>query len=183
MRSAWKKLWPALGVCETVADSEQDARVVEDIVSLGQSMSLEVGEEDVEELVKEHNTELTTEELQDLHKKQEQEVAEELSSEEEKNNEGSITTVDIKELLGYWSKTQNLVEKWHPNVAVVNRCINLFDDNVMQYFHKILNSRQTQMTLDRFFSKKRSNDGSSSVSESQPSTSGFRGRRESTSEG
>jgi len=64
-------------------------------------MSLEVGEEDFEELVKEHNTELTTEELQDLHKEQQQEVAEELSSEEEKNNEGSITTSDIKEILGY----------------------------------------------------------------------------------
>ena len=95
---------------------------------------------------------------------------------EEENNEGSITTTDIKELLGYWSKTQNLVEKWHPNVAVVNRCINLFDDNVMQHFHKILKSRQRQMTLDRFFSRKISNDGSSIVSESQPSTSGFKER-------
>ena len=95
-----EKLWPSLGVCERVADSEQDARVVEDIVSLGQSMSLKVDEEDVEELVKEHNTELNTEELHDLHKEQQQEVAEELSSEEEKNNEGSITTADIKELFG-----------------------------------------------------------------------------------
>ena len=124
-------------------------------------------------MVKEHNTELTTEELQDLHKEQQQEVAEELSSEEEKNNEGSITTADIKELLGYWSKTQYPVEKWHPYVTVVNRCINLFDDNVMQHFRKVLKSRQ----------RKKSNDGSSSVSESQPSTSGFKGRRESTSEG
>jgi len=31
-------------------------RLVEDIVSLGQSMSLEAAKEDVEELVKEHNT-------------------------------------------------------------------------------------------------------------------------------
>jgi Mg/Co/Ni transporter MgtE len=69
-----------------------------------------VDEEDFEELVKEHNTELTTEELQDLHKEH-QEMTEELSSEEEKNNEGSMTTADIKELLGYWSKKQNLVEK------------------------------------------------------------------------
>ena len=110
-------------------------------------------------------------------------MAEELSSEEEKNNEGSITTSDIKGLLEYWSKTQNLVEKWHPNVAVVYRRINLFDDNVMQYFPKMLKSRQRQMTLDRYFFQKRSNDGSSSVSESQPSTSGFNGRREITSEG
>jgi hypothetical protein len=46
-----EKLWPSLGVCESVADSEQDARLVEDILSLGQSMSLEVEEEDVEDLV------------------------------------------------------------------------------------------------------------------------------------
>ena len=42
------------------------------------------------------------------------------------------------------------------------------------------------MTADRFFSKKkkkRSNDVSSNVSESQPSSSGFKGRQESTSEG
>jgi len=77
-----------------------------------------------------------------------------LPSEEEKNHEGSITTVDIKEPLGYWTKIQNRVEKWHPNVAVVNRCINLFDDNVMQYFRKILKSLQRQMTLNTFFSKK-----------------------------
>jgi len=47
-----EKLWPALGVCEPLADSEKDARVVEDILSLGHSTSLEVDEEDVEELVK-----------------------------------------------------------------------------------------------------------------------------------
>jgi hypothetical protein len=85
----------------------------------------------------------------------------------------------------YWGSglRQNLVEKWHPNVAVVNRCINVFDDNVMQHFRKILKSSQRQMTLDRFFSKKRTNVGNSSGSESQPSTSGFKGRRESTSQG
>ena len=84
----------------------------------------------------------------------------------------------------YWGTglRHNLVEKWHPNVAFVNRCINLFDENVMQNLCKILKSRQLQMTLDRFFSKKRSN-ASSSVNESQPSTSGFKGRQECTSEG
>ena len=110
-------------------------------------------------------------------------MAEELFSKEEKNNEGNITATDIKELLGYWSKSQNLVEKCHSNVAVVNRCFNQFGGNVMQHFLKILKSRQRQMTLDRFFSKKISNDCSSSVGESPPSTRGFKGRRESTSEG
>jgi len=47
-----EKLWPAVAVFEPVADSEQNARVVEDILSLGQSIYLEVDEEDVEDLVK-----------------------------------------------------------------------------------------------------------------------------------
>jgi hypothetical protein len=71
---------------------------------------------DVEELVEDHNAELTIEKLQDLHMEQQQEVAEELSSEEEEEEEegdskGSIPSTDIKEPLGYWSKTQGLVSQ------------------------------------------------------------------------
>jgi hypothetical protein len=40
-------------------------------------------------------------------------------------------------------------EKWHPNIAAVNRSTNLFNDNVMQHFRKILENRQKQMTSDR----------------------------------
>lgn len=65
-------------------EPEQNAAVVEEIVSLGVSMGMEVDSDDVEELVEDHNIELTTEELRDLHMEQQQEVAEELSSEEEK---------------------------------------------------------------------------------------------------
>lgn len=128
MRSSWTNLWPASVSARDLEEPEQNAAVVEEIVSLGMSMGLEVDSEDVEELVEDHNAELTTE-LRDLHMEQQQEVAEELSSEEEKvDSKGSIPTADIKELLGYWSKTQSLVEKWHPNIAVVNRSINLFND-------------------------------------------------------
>jgi hypothetical protein len=90
-------------------EPEQNAAVVEEVVSMGMSMGLEMNSED-EELVEDHNAELTTEELRDLHMEQQQEVAEELSSEEEEvDSKGSIPSADIKELLGYWSKTQSLV--------------------------------------------------------------------------
>jgi hypothetical protein len=88
--------------------------------------------------VEDHKAELTTEELRDLHMEQQQEVAQEMSSEEEKvDSEGSIPTADIKELLRYWSKTQCLVEKWHPTITVVSRSIRGFNDNVMQQFRKM----------------------------------------------
>jgi hypothetical protein len=69
--------------------------------------------------------------------------------------------------LRYCSQTQSLVEKWHPNIAVVN----LFNDNVMQHFRKIKNNRQKQITLDRFLSKEKSSGGN--VNEPHLSTSGF----------
>jgi ribose 1,5-bisphosphokinase PhnN len=45
------------------------------------------------------------------------------------------------------------------------------NDNVMQYFRKILKNRQKQMTLDRFLPKEKSSGGN--VNEPQLSTSGF----------
>ena len=52
---------------------------VEDIVSLDKFMDLEVDDDDIEELVEAHNTELTTEELPDLQRKQQQMAVEGLS--------------------------------------------------------------------------------------------------------
>ncbi|XP_063842553.1 tigger transposable element-derived protein 1-like isoform X2 [Scylla paramamosain] len=134
MNYAWKKLWPE---CVTGRDSEsfEELPVVPAIVCLGRAMGLEVSENDVEELVEDHKNELTKEELQDLLKMQQEEVAQEISLEEEGNR--NITSAEIKELCFLWSKTQAIVEKWHPNKAVVNKSINLFNDNVIDYFRKI----------------------------------------------
>ena len=48
---------------------------------------------------------------------------------------------------------QNFVEKHHVNKAVAVRAMNLFDDNAMSHFHEIHNSRQKQVSLDRFLVK------------------------------
>jgi Mg/Co/Ni transporter MgtE len=96
MRSSWMNLCPASASARDLEEPEQNAAVAEEIVSLRMSMCLEVDSEDVEELVEDHNAELTTEELRDLHMEQQQEVAEELSSEEEKvDSKGSIPTVGV----------------------------------------------------------------------------------------
>jgi hypothetical protein len=73
-----------------------------------------------------------------------------------------------------WSS--RLVEKWHPEIAVVNRIINLFNDNVMQHFRKNLKNRQKQVTLDRFLFEEKSSGVN--VNELQLSTSGFRMKEE-----
>jgi hypothetical protein len=75
-------LWP-----DCVADRDiegfeaESVAVVDDIVSLGKSMGLEVDNADMEELVEDHRNGLTTEELEHLQKEQQKTVKEEMSSE------------------------------------------------------------------------------------------------------
>ncbi|XP_023665526.1 histone-lysine N-methyltransferase EHMT2 isoform X7 [Paramormyrops kingsleyae] len=85
LNSAWRKLWSdcVLGHGFEGFAHEQEPPVVNEIVSLGKTLGLEVNEEDIQELVEEHGQELTTDELMDLRREQQQEVMEEISSEEQ----------------------------------------------------------------------------------------------------
>ncbi|KAM4694452.1 uncharacterized protein O3C94_004946 [Discoglossus pictus] len=89
MNCGWRKLLP-----EAVAPVNLKAepiRIVEDMVSLGKSMGLEVTNEDIDELVEEHIEELSTKEPQDL---QREGVADELSSSgEEEEREAVLDAV------------------------------------------------------------------------------------------
>ena len=79
LTSAWRKLWPDClpeNDVEGVAHLEEPP-VVDDIVSLRKTLGLEVNEADIQELVEEHEQELTTDELMDLHREQQQEIMEE----------------------------------------------------------------------------------------------------------
>ncbi|XP_061756781.1 tigger transposable element-derived protein 1-like [Nerophis ophidion] len=184
LQCAWRKLWPVSVVPRFFEGFELDPvlenNVVDEIVSLGKFMGLEVDSDDVEELVEEHTLVLSTDEVQAVHGEQQQEVPEELSSEEEDTScIDNIPTAEIKELLGYWAKTQSLVAKWHPSIGVVKRNINLFDGNVVEHFRKILKSRKRQAALDNILSKEEASCGSSSATELQASFSGVkRGRKD-----
>nr|KAF6463386.1 tigger transposable element derived 1 [Molossus molossus] len=167
MQSAWKKLWPE---CPAERDSQdfedEPMSVVEDIVTLGKAMGLEVDGEDVEDLVEDHSTELTTGELQDLQREQRQMAAEELSSEEGRED---VPTSLIKGMLGKWGEMQNFIEKYHPDREVASRAINLFNDNAMFHFRQVLKRRQKQ-SLDRFLVRQR-------PSEPEASSSGAKRRK------
>nr|XP_020452715.1 tigger transposable element-derived protein 1 [Monopterus albus] len=153
LNSAWRKLWSdcALGHDVEGFAQEQQPPVVDEIMSLGKTMGLEVNEDDIQELVEEHGQELTTNELIDLHREQQQEVMEEISSEEEdKKPEESLTSNEIRDMCKMWETVQNFVEKHHPNKAVAVRATNLFNDNAVSHFCQILKRRQNQVSLDRF---------------------------------
>ncbi|XP_069179830.1 tigger transposable element-derived protein 1-like [Procambarus clarkii] len=176
--SGWRKLWPE---CVRQLDFEgfepvNDAPIVEEIVTLGQQMGLELDGDDVEEFVEEHNEELTTEELQALQQEQQDNAADD-STVEEDEAVANVPSAVIKKVCQMWEEIQTIVEKTHPEKAVVGRCLNHFNDNVMPYYRDSLRRRKKQASMDRFVVRK-------SSSEPQPGPSGtqIKRARESTPE-
>ena len=47
----------------------------------------------------------------------------------------------IKEIFAKWADVQAFVEKSHPDTVVVNRAVHLFNENVLSYFHKVLQKK------------------------------------------
>ncbi|GBM84642.1 Tigger transposable element-derived protein 1 [Araneus ventricosus] len=100
LTSAWKKLWPESVAERTFEGFEPEVPVEEEIVSLGKSMGLVMDERDVNELIEEHSQELTTVELQELQSQKHSGVLQEIGFEEEPEVEDTISTSEIKEILG-----------------------------------------------------------------------------------
>ncbi|KAG7171473.1 Cyclic AMP-dependent transcription factor ATF-2-like [Homarus americanus] len=141
--AAWRPLWPE---CVLQRDFEgfeelEEEAVVHEIVSLDNSMGLEVDDDDVEELVEEHSKELSTEELLELHKEENETLkwsltSEESGEDEDKEESRIIPAKDLKDVFFCWSKLSKLAEDYHPDVDSVQKAIIVFNDNVMNYFWK-----------------------------------------------
>ncbi|KAG7174479.1 Carbamoyl-phosphate synthase arginine-specific small chain-like [Homarus americanus] len=126
-----KPLWPE---CVLQRDFEgfeelEEEAVVHEIVALGNSMGLEVDDDDdVEELVEEHSKELSTEELLELHKEENETLkrsltSEESGEEEDKEESRIIPAKDLKDAFFCWSKLSKLAEDYHPDVGSVQKAI------------------------------------------------------------
>ncbi|GFV18576.1 uncharacterized protein TNCV_2872091 [Trichonephila clavipes] len=72
-------------------------------------------------------------------------------SEQEEDERGPMPTSATKDLLKKWEAVRAMVFEWHPNQADVSRVGDLYNDNTINYFRKILKMREKQSTLDMFF--------------------------------
>ena len=167
LNAAWRKLWPD---CVAERDfegfdpqPESEPAVLDEIVSLGKSMGLEVDEGDVNELVEEHQEELTTEDLVELQSMQQAEALQQISSEEEAEEEEVVSSREIKEVLAKWQDVSDFIEKRHPEKVSTGRATALFNDACLTHFRNILKGRQKQTSLDRFFFKRPSQSETESV--------------------
>ncbi|XP_068245325.1 tigger transposable element-derived protein 1-like [Palaemon carinicauda] len=151
LNSAWTKLWSE-DDSENVDDPEPDAQSeVAKIVTLRKSMGLEVDETDIDELIQEHQDELTTDDLKELEVMLVNVIQEEYSGGEE---DEPLTTAEIKEDLDGYFKMATLVEKRHPEKILAVRALEYCNEVCLSYFRNILRCRQKQASLDAYFSKR-----------------------------
>ncbi|GFW41889.1 uncharacterized protein TNCV_5981 [Trichonephila clavipes] len=75
----------------------------------------------------------------------------ELEEDKEKDESGPMPTSAIKDLLKKWDAVRAMVLEWRPNQADVSRVGDLYNNNAINYFQKILKKREKQSTLDIFF--------------------------------
>ncbi|GFW35773.1 uncharacterized protein TNCV_4436201 [Trichonephila clavipes] len=93
-----------------------------------------------------------TTELQEILNEEHQETQRNVSpSEQEEDERGPMPTPAIKDLLKKWADVRAMVLEWHPNLADVSRVGDLYNDNAINYFRKILKKREKQSTLDMSF--------------------------------
>jgi hypothetical protein len=165
MNSAWRKFWPD---CVAGRDFEgfdnENFAVVDDTVSLGKNMGLEINNEYVEELLEDHKNELSSEKLKQLQEQQQKTIVEEMSSDKEEGSK-DVSSSLIRKICAKWGEVQSFMERYHPDKVVASRSINIFNDNAMFHFRNILKCRQKQITLDKFCVRQR-------PSESQAESSG-----------
>ncbi|GFW75166.1 uncharacterized protein TNCV_448711 [Trichonephila clavipes] len=124
---------------------------MDEILSTARGLELEVNEGDIEELIMGHEDELTIE-LQEILKEEHQETQRNMSSSEQEEDERRpMPTSAIKDLLKKWEDVRAMILEWHPNQADVSRVGDLYNDNAINYFRKILKKREKQSTLDDIF--------------------------------
>ncbi|GFX03669.1 uncharacterized protein TNCV_2112411 [Trichonephila clavipes] len=133
-------------------DQGNTPEIMDEILTTARDLELEVNEDDIEELIMGHEDELTIEELQEILNEGRQETLRNMSnSEQEEDERGPMPTSSIKDLLKKGEDVRAMVLEWHPNQADVSRVGDLYNDNAINYFRKILKKREKQSTLDMFF--------------------------------
>ncbi|GFS73983.1 uncharacterized protein TNCV_108591 [Trichonephila clavipes] len=99
-----------------------------------------------------HEDELTTEERREILNEEHQETLRNVSpSEQEEDEREPMPTSTVKDLLKKWGDVRAMVLEWHSNQADVSRVADLYNDNAINYFRKILKKREKQSTLGMFF--------------------------------
>ena len=154
LKAAWRKLWSDSDPPKDFEGFDDQCAELQEIITLANSMGLEMDAADVDELVEGHSRELTTEELQELHKEEAQAVQNVIASDEEEQT--AVQRIDaqkLKDLFFYCNKVKEIVTDHHLDFASFQRMMNSFDDSVMNHFWDLQKKRLKQVKIDSFLTK------------------------------
>ncbi|GFT11464.1 uncharacterized protein TNCV_2522871 [Trichonephila clavipes] len=124
---------------------------MDEILTTTRDLEFEVNEDEIEELIMGHEDELTTEFQENLNQEHQETRRNVSPSEQEEDERGPMPVSAIKYLLKNWADVRAMVLEWHTNEADVRRVGDLYNNNAISYFRKILKKREKQLTLDMFF--------------------------------
>ncbi|GFX28021.1 uncharacterized protein TNCV_774051 [Trichonephila clavipes] len=135
-----------------ICDQKYTPEIMDENLTTARDPELEVNEEDIEKLIMGHEDEPTTEELQEILNEEHQETQQNVSpSEQEEDERGPMPTSAIKDIFKKWEDVRAIVLEWHPYQADVSRFGDLYNNNAINYFRKILKKIEKQSALDTFF--------------------------------
>ncbi|PRD28605.1 UNVERIFIED_CONTAM: hypothetical protein NCL1_31861 [Trichonephila clavipes] len=72
-------------------------------------------------------------------------------SKQKEDERGPMPTSAIKVLLKKWEDVRAMVLEWHPYQADISRFGDLYNNNAINYFQKIMKKGEKQSTLHMFF--------------------------------
>ena len=82
-------------------------------------------------------------------------LAEEQESSEVEDVKEDVSSAVVNDMCAKWGELQAFVKIYYPDTAIENRPVNIFNDNVMSHFRKIVQKRKKQLTMDRFLIKEK----------------------------
>lgn len=114
---------------------------------MGKTIGLDVDIEDI----KDHHTELRIEMIVQIQNEQQNFGWINVFWGEERKG-GCLKFFNKRKLL---LNVQSFVEKYHPDTLVANGAVNLFNDNVVSHFRKVLQRREKQLTLAKYLKEEK----------------------------
>ncbi len=95
----------------------EENNLVDEVVTYGKKMGLELDADDVGQLVEEYKEELTTDEILQLKNEQVRAIEEHFSSTDNEETKFTTTT-EAKKLCALWCELQEGIAKHHPDKTV-----------------------------------------------------------------
>ncbi|XP_035211104.1 keratin, type I cytoskeletal 13-like [Stegodyphus dumicola] len=106
---------------------------MDEILRTARDLEFEVNEDDIEDLIMEHDDELTTEEFQEILNEEHQETQRNVRicvpSEQEEDERGPMSTSAIKDLLKKWEDVRAMLLEWYANQVDVNNIGDVYNGN------------------------------------------------------